>query len=169
MRGFSITSVRSAPRCSSADFLPPQICTKLPVQVLEQVRALQPQGAVYPWSIDGQTPIHPSSLSHAVSEWFATEHAKLDGQPVPKFTPRDIRRTCTQFMQRHGIKDFDSDALQSHGQTGVVEMHYRNNPEAKLPQMRPTMEAFDAALGRLIDSSDDDEHQAEQLDLFEIG
>ena len=31
------------------------------------------------------------------------------------------------------------------------------------------MEAFDAALGRLIDSSDEDEHQAEQLDLFEIG
>lgn len=139
------------------------------LQVLEQVRALQPQGAVYPWSIDGQTPIHPSSLSHAVSEWFATEHAKLDGQPVPKFTPRDIRRTCTQFMQRNGIKDFDSDALQSHGQTGVVEMHYRNNPEAKLPQVRPTMEAFDAALGRLIDSSDEGEHQAEQLDLFEIG
>ncbi|HCL4016237.1 site-specific integrase [Pseudomonas aeruginosa] len=139
------------------------------LQVLEQVRALQPAGAVYPWSIDGQTPIHPSSLSHAVSEWFATEHAMLDGQPVPRFTPRDIRRTCTQFMQRYGIKDFDSDALQSHGQTGVVEMHYRNNPEAKLPQVRPTMEAFDAALGRLIDSSDKDEHQAEQLDLFDIG
>ena len=169
MRGFSITSVRSAPRCSSADFLPPQICTKLPVQVLEQVRALQPQWAVYPWSIDGQTPIHPSSLSHAVSEWFATEHAKLDGQPVPKFTPRDIRRTCTQFMQRNGIKDFDSDALQSHGQTGVVVTHYRNNPEAKLPQMRPTMEAFDAALSRLLDSPDEDEYQAEQLDLFEKG
>ena len=72
-------------------------------------------------------------------------------------------------MQRNGIKDFDSDALQSHGQTGVVVTHYRNNPEAKLPQMRPTMEAFDAALGRLLDSSDEDEHQAEQLDLFEIG
>lgn len=139
------------------------------LQVLEQVRALQPQGAVYPWSIGGQTPIHLSSLSHAVTEWFATEHAKLDGQTVPKFTPRDIRRTCTQFMQRNGIKDFDSDALQSHGQTGVVVTHYRNNPEAKLPQMRPTMEAFDAALSRLLDSSDEDEHQAEQLDLFEIG
>ncbi|MBB6342602.1 integrase [Pseudomonas fluvialis] len=139
------------------------------LQVLEQVRVLQPKESEYPWSINGKTPIHPSSLSHAVSEWFATEHAKLDGQPVPKFTPRDIRRTCTQFMQRHGIKDFDSDALQSHGQTGVVEMHYRNNPEAKLPQVRPTMAAFDAALSRLLDSPDEDEHQAEQLDLFEIG
>ncbi|MDM9653832.1 integrase [Pseudomonas wenzhouensis] len=139
------------------------------LQVLDQVRALQPQGAVYPWSIDGQTPIHASSLSHAVAEWFATDHAMLDGKPIPKFIPRDIRRTCTQFMQRNGIKDIDSDVLQSHGQTGVVEMHYRNNPEAKLPQVRPTMEAFDAALGRLLDSSDEDEHQAEQLDLFEIG
>lgn len=90
----------------------------------------------------------------------------MDGQPVPKFTLRDIRRICTQFMQRHGIKDFDSDALQSHGQAGVVEMHYRNNSEAKLPQMRPTTKAFDAALGCLIDNSDEDEHQAEQLDLL---
>lgn len=139
------------------------------LQVLEQVRALQSPGAVYPWSVGGQKPIHASSLSHAVSEWFATDHAKMNGQPIPKFSPRDIRRTCTQFMQRNGIKDFDSDALQSHGQTGVVVTHYRNNPEAKLPQMRPTMEAFDAALSRLLDSPDDDEHQAEQLDLFETG
>lgn len=139
------------------------------LQVLEQVRALQPPGAVYPWSVGGQKPIHASSLSHAVSEWLATNHAKMNGQPIPKFSPRDIRRTCTQFMQRNGIKDFDSDALQSHGQTGVVVTHYRNNPEAKLPQMRPTMEAFDAALSRLLDSPDEDEHQAEQLDLFEAG
>lgn len=139
------------------------------LQVLEQVRALQPPGAVYPWSVGGQKPIHASSLSHAVSEWLATDHAKMNGQPIPKFSPRDIRRTCTQFMQRNGIKDFDSDALQSHGQTGVVVTHYRNNPEAKLPQMRPTMEAFDAALSRLLDSPDEDEHQAEQLDLFETG
>ncbi len=139
------------------------------LQVLEQVRALQSPGAVYPWSVGGQKPIHASSLSHAVSEWFATDHAKMNGQPIPKFSPRDIRRTCTQFMQRNGIKDFESDALQSHGQTGVVVTHYRNNPEAKLPQMRPTMEAFDAALSRLLDGSDEDEHQAEQLDLFEIG
>ena len=95
-----------------------------------------------------------------MSEWLATDHAKMNGQPIPKFSPRDIRRTCTQFMQRNGIKDFDSDALQSHGQTGVVVTHYRNNPEAKLPQMRPTMEAFDAALSRLLDSPDEDEHHA---------
>lgn len=139
------------------------------LKVLEEVRALQPLGALYPWSIDGQTRIHPSSLSHAVSQWFLSVHAKLDGQPIPKFTPKDIRRTCTQFMQRNNIKDFDSDALQSHGQIGVVVKHYRNNPEARLPQMRPTMAAFDAALSRLLDSSDEDEHQAEQLDLFEIG
>lgn len=138
------------------------------LQILEEVRALQPPEAVYPWSIDGKTPIHASSLSHAVAEWFATDHAMLDGKPIPKFIPRDIRRTCTQFMQRNGIKDIDSDVLQSHGQTGVVETHYRNNPESKLPQIRPTMEAFDAALGCLLDG-EEDEHQAEQLVLFDIG
>lgn len=124
------------------------------LSILAEVRAMQPKGAIYPWSTDGHRPIHPSSLPHAVSEWRVTEHAKLGGQPIPRFTPRDIRRTCTQFMQRNGIKDFDSDALQSHGQTGVVGKHYRNNPEAKLPEMRLIMESFDVALGRLLDGSE---------------
>ncbi|EPK5821780.1 integrase family protein [Pseudomonas aeruginosa] len=139
------------------------------LQILGEVRALQPKGALYPWSTDGKRPIHSSSVSHAVAEWLETEHAQLGGHPVPKFTPKDIRRTCTQFMQRHGIKDFDSDVLQSHGQTGVVAKHYRNNPEAKLPDMRLTMVAFDAALGCLLDGEDEDEPRAEQLELFEIG
>jgi len=125
------------------------------LRILDEVRALQPKDAVYPWSVHGQRPIHPSSVSHAISEWRDTEHAQLDDHPIPKFTPRDIRRTCTQFMQRNGIKDFESDALQSHGQTGVVGKHYRNNPEAKLPEMRLTMEAFDLALGRLLGGSED--------------
>lgn len=128
--------------------------------ILAEVRAKQPEGSVYPWSVDGKRPIHPSSLSHAVAEWRETSHAKLGDKAIPKFTPRDIRRTCTQFMQRNGIKDFDSDALQSHGQTGVVGKHYRNNPEAKLPEMRLAMGAYDAALGLLLDGTDGDEVEA---------
>jgi integrase len=131
--------------------------TERALGILAEVRALQPEDSIYPWSIDGKRFIHPSSLSHAVAEWRETIHAKLGDKVIPKFTPRDIRRTCTQFMQRKGIKDFDSDALQSHGQTGVVGRHYRNDPEAKLPEMRLTMSAYDTALGLLLDGTGGDE------------
>ncbi len=122
--------------------------------ILNEVRAMQPEGALYPWSVDGKTPIHSASLSHAAKEWLDSAHAKLGDEKIEKFTPRDIRRTCTQFMQRNGIKDFDSDALQSHGQTGVVGKHYRNNAEAKLPEMRRTMKAFDEALEKMLSGSE---------------
>jgi integrase len=144
--------------------------TERALGILAEVRALQPEDSIYPWSIDGKRFIHPSSLSHAVAEWRETIHAKLGDKVIPKFTPRDIRRTCTQFMQRKGIKDFDSDALQSHGQTGVVGRHYRNDPEAKLPEMRLTMSAYDTALGLLLDGTGGDEVEVDsQAFLFEIG
>lgn len=122
------------------------------IAILDEVRALQAgMNAIYPWSVSGDIPIHSSSLSHAVSEWFATEHAKLNGIPIPKFAPRDLRRTCTQIMQRNNISDFDSDALQSHGQVGVVARHYRNSPDAKLIQVQPAIEKFDNALSLILD------------------
>ncbi|MDT4890782.1 hypothetical protein FQZ97_1277010 [compost metagenome] len=55
-------------------------------------------------------------------------------------------------MERNGIKDFDSDALQSHGQVGIVKKHYRNDPESRLPGLRLTMDAFDEALHALLSS-----------------
>jgi integrase len=133
--------------------------TQRALDILEEVQVLQPEGSAYPWSVDGKRPIHSASLPHVVQEWLKSPHAKLDDEPIQKFTPRDLRRTCTQFMQRNGIKDFDSDALQSHGQTGIVGKHYRNNPEAKLPEMRLTMAAFDTALGRLLNAA-----KSERLD-----
>lgn len=127
--------------------------TDTALQILKEVRAMQPEGALYPWSVDGKTPIHSASLSHAIKDWLGSPHARLGSKKIKKFTPRDLRRTCTQFMQRNGIKDPDSDLLQSHGQTGVVAKHYRNNPEAKLPEMRRTMAAFNKALGKMLTGS----------------
>ncbi|HEJ2935013.1 tyrosine-type recombinase/integrase [Pseudomonas aeruginosa] len=120
------------------------------IAILKEIQGMQPKGATFPWSTDGKVPIHASSPAHALEEWLDSSHAKLDGQQIPKFTPKDLRRTCTQFMERNGIKDFESDALQSHGQVGVVKKHYRNDPESRLPGLRATMEAFDRALQALL-------------------
>ncbi|GAB3376303.1 site-specific integrase [Azotobacter armeniacus] len=66
------------------------------------------------------------------------------------FSPRDLRRTCAQLMQRHGVSNDLSDLLQAHGQTGVVGKHYRNNPEAALPEKRRAIELFDKALAMVL-------------------
>ena len=105
----------------------------------------------WPWTTTGKKPITTSSPVHAVADWLRSEHAEIDGERVPHFTPRDLRRTCTQLMQRHGIDDRLSDLLQSHGQTGVVGQHYRNNPEATLPEKRRAIDAFEGALSQVLE------------------
>ncbi|NER58947.1 tyrosine-type recombinase/integrase [Pseudomonas sp. MAFF212428] len=93
----------------------------------------------WPWTTHGKQPFVISSPTHAIADWMDSKHAAVDGVRVPSFSPRDLRRTCTQLMQRRGVDDRLSDLLQAHGQTGVVSKHYRNNPEAALPEKRRAM------------------------------
>jgi integrase len=103
------------------------------------------------WTTTGKKPIATTSPSHAVRDWLGSKHGKINGEQIPHFTPRDLRRTCAQLMQRHGVENQVSDLLQSHGQTGVVGQHYRNNPEAYLPEKLKAMAGFDAALRAVLD------------------
>lgn len=105
----------------------------------------------WPWTSTGRHPFVTTSFAHATADWCRSEHAVVSGKPVERFTPRDLRRTCAQIMQRHGVSDQLSDLLQSHGQTGVVSKHYRNNPEAALPEKRRAIELFDRALGAVLE------------------
>lgn len=100
----------------------------------------------WPWTTHGKQPFVISSPTHAIADWMDSKHAVVDGVSVPPFSPRDLRRTCTQLMQRRGIDDRLSDLLQAHGQTGVVSKHYRNNPEAALPEKRRAMDLFEHGL-----------------------
>lgn len=100
----------------------------------------------WPWTAQGKAPFVVTSFTHAIADWCRSDHAVLDGKRIPRFTPRDLRRTCTQLMQRHGVSDEQSDLLQSHGQSGVVGRHYRNSPEAYLPVKIQAMDAFEKAL-----------------------
>lgn len=115
------------------------------IGILEQVRAINGHYP-WPWTTTGKQHIVVSSPRHAIADWLSSSHAVIDGKPVPSFSPRDLRRTCAQLMQRHGISDSLSDLLQAHGQTGVVGKHYRNNPEAALPEKRRAIELFDGVL-----------------------
>lgn len=115
------------------------------VEILEDVFEINGEED-WPWTSTGKAPFVVTSFTHAIADWCRSKHAVIDGKRIERFTPRDLRRTCTQLMQRHGIPDEQSDLLQSHGQTGVVGRHYRNNPEAYLPAKIEAMDAFEAAL-----------------------
>ena len=104
----------------------------------------------WPWTTTGKQHIVVSSPRHAIADWLKSEHAVIEGKQTPSFSPRDLRRTCTQLMQRYGISDQLSDLLQAHGQTGVANLHYRNNPDAALPEKRRAIELFDRALAKTL-------------------
>lgn len=109
---------------------------------------------VHPFSRLPDRHFHVSSFSWAVKKWLKSEHAFIDGQPFEPFTPRDLRRTLAQLMQKHGISNEASDELQSHGVHGLVARHYRNNPEASIPSKTKTLAALDRILDRVIDGKE---------------
>lgn len=119
------------------------------VAILERVREINGCHP-WPWTTTGKQHIVVSSPRHAIADWLKSEHAVIDGKQTPSFSPRDLRRTCTQLMQKHGVSDQLSDLLQAHGQTGVANLHYRNNPEAALPEKQRAIELFERALTKVL-------------------
>ena len=119
------------------------------VAILERVREINGCHP-WPWTTTGKQHIVVGSPTHAVADWLKSEHAIIEGQQIPSFSPRDLRRTCTQLMQKHGISDQLSDLLQAHGQTGVANRHYRNNPEAALPEKQRAIDLFERALAKVL-------------------
>ncbi|SEJ57151.1 Integrase [Azotobacter beijerinckii] len=135
------------------------------VEILERVRAINGCHP-WPWTTTGKQHIVVSSPRHAVADWLASDHAGIDGRRITSFSPRDLRRTCAQLMQKHGVNDSLSDLLQAHGQTGVVSKHYRNNPEAALPEKRRAIELFDRALAMVLGEAGE---QADNVVLLSRG
>lgn len=119
------------------------------VAILERVREINGCHP-WPWTTTGKQHIVVSSPRHAIADWLQSEHAVIDGKQTPSFSPRDLRRTCAQLMQKHGVSDQLSDLLQAHGQTGVANLHYRNNPEAALPEKQRAIELFERALTKVL-------------------
>lgn len=72
------------------------------------------------------------------------------GQRVEPFTPRDLRRTAKQIMQRAGIEPHLRDLLQDHNQSGIANKHYANNPDAALPDKWRAIAAYDQALAIIL-------------------
>lgn len=104
----------------------------------------------YPWATNERSHVDIASPAGAVRYWLQSPFAMLDGKRIAPFTPRDLRRTCTQMMKAARIPDELADRLQSHGVAGITDIHYRNNPELYLPEKRQALQKFDAALAKVL-------------------
>ena len=124
--------------------------TERALTILEPIRLFN-GSFEWPWTTTGNQHVSISTPTHAITKWLKSDRSVVNSKQVPPFTARDLRRTCAQIMQRHGISDSASDLLQAHGQTGVVSRHYRNNPEAALPEKWRAINSFDAALSNILD------------------
>ncbi len=116
-------------------------------QIIKDVKDVT-EGHTHPFSELQHEPFTTGAFSRATRRWLKSKYAVIDGERIGHFTPRDVRRTLTQFMQKKGVSNSASDELQSHGVSGVVNSHYRNDPEASIPSKEITI----AAVERIISS-----------------
>ncbi len=123
-------------------------------QILAELEPFTGQHS-HPFSSRPDKPYDKASFSESVRRWLQTDFAVIDEQRMEHFTPRDLRRTMTQLMQRAGISDSDSDRLQSHGVAGIVDANYRNDPKGSLPSKQRTLDAVERILQRVIDGQTD--------------
>lgn len=123
--------------------------TKSAMKLIDRLKVIT-SGFEYPFSSEGTKPFRASSFSHATSEWLRSKNGNIDGTKVNHFTPRDLRRTCTQLIKRMGIDQGQSDALQSHGLNGVVMEHYLNNPELFVSDKIAALKTYERRLNKIL-------------------
>lgn len=116
-------------------------------QIIKGVKDVT-ESHTHPFSELTDEPFTTGAFSRATRRWLKSKYAVIDGERIEHFTPRDVRRTLTQLMQKYGVSNSASDELQSHGVTGVVNSHYRNDPKASIPAKAKTI----AAVERIISS-----------------
>jgi len=122
------------------------------IAILKQVRDMTGQHP-WPWTYNGKAPIAISTPRNACLRFCESDAAVLNkhtGQRIALFTPRDLRRTAKQIMQRAGVDVALRDLLQDHNQGGVANKHYANNPEAALPDKWRAINAYEEQLKSII-------------------
>ncbi|MDF9776260.1 tyrosine-type recombinase/integrase [Pseudomonas baetica] len=123
--------------------------TESAIAIIQRLKAIT-EGFEFPFSVNGDKPFQVSSFSHATRAWLTSTNAMLDGEQIIRFSARDIRRTCTQLMKKMGIHQEHSDALQSHGLTGVVMEHYLNDPYLLVPDKLEALKIYERELSKIL-------------------
>ena len=81
-----------------------------------------------PFASRGAAQLHPSTISKSVREIWeslaAEDVARGVKEPIPRFSFRDIRRTCETHLASLGVSREIRAQLLSHGRSGVQARHY---------------------------------------------
>lgn len=131
------------------------------LRILEEVRTINGQHP-WPWTFTGNKPIAISTPRNAALRFCEDDAAimnKATKRRVAMFTPRDLRRTAKQIMQRAGVEPYLRDLLQDHNQGGVANRHYANNPDAALPDKWRAMNVYETELKRILSQQPDKSEQ----------
>lgn len=127
----------------------------LPNRAIAILEGLVDQTGEYQWpfSTHGKVPFSLGSLKNVIKRFLDSPYSKINGEPIPHFTARDLRRTSKQIMVRAGIRRDLRNLLQGHAQTGVDVVNYGNDPAAYLPEKSKAMMLYTQALNRILGSS----------------
>ena len=71
----------------------------------------------YLFTFKDDKPVDDTTLAWVVRR--NREHFTIDDEPIPAFTPHDLRRSAATRMAELGTSQFDIDRVQNHKPTGI--------------------------------------------------
>lgn len=113
--------------------------------ILADLKAVHGDGPLFPSRTGAKAPRISAHSIRQVVERFLDDAA---GKGIPKFTPRDIRRTWKSRTGELAMDPYICDMIQQHDQGGTSKKRY--NRAEYLPKMREAMKTWEAWLDALL-------------------
>ena len=100
----------------------------------------------YLFTLKANKPMLATALGRAVKR--SCDHFEIGSEPIPAFTPHDLRRTAATRMAELGTSQFDIDRVQNHKPTGIgatynVHTYDREKKRALLKWARHLQKSLD--------------------------
>lgn len=126
----------------------------LAVELIESMRPLSSARYVFPHRDDPNRPTPHTSLSQSIRRFLESEqtNSSSEDEVIPKFIPKDIRRTVKSRMGELSISKELRDRLQNHALQDVSSKHY--DRYSYLPEKRRAMIIWTQWLKTLVFAKD---------------
>lgn len=113
--------------------------------LLEELKAIHGDGPLFPARTGSKRDRISAHSIHQVVERFLVSEA---AGGMPRFTPRDLRRTWKSRTSELDMDEAICDLIQQHAQTGTAKKHY--NRADYLPKMRREIAKWEAWLDAVL-------------------
>jgi len=121
------------------------------IQILDELRELNPESDWAVPSPHGDKPITPGCISRALMK-------NLDVLGISNFTPHDLRRTAASQMTAMGISRLVASKLLNHVESGITAVYDRHSYDQ---EKRYALDAWGRKLDTIIKGKDKDEKVVE--------